>query len=78
MTSPDREIFALEVVEDVPYLKWDASLFRPDGVVRLQSRGSRRKGRGNSKGYVQIESWMISCKQGPYTNLPVRNNRDDI
>ena len=64
MTTPDEQIFMLEVIDNVPYLRHDACPMPVRDVAEVSSNGSRQGRQGKTGGFAKIESWVVDSGAG--------------
>ena len=62
--TPNNEIFVLEVIDNIPYLRHDACPLPPRDTGGIATTGSRQVSRGKPNGLSRVESWIIDSGSG--------------
>ena len=64
VVTPDKKIFLLEVIDNVPYLRHDAHPVPARDVAEVKTTGNRQRSRGKPGGFGKIESWVLDSGAG--------------
>ena len=64
MITPKNEIFVLEVIDNVPYLRADACPSPPLGLGGIATSGQRQMSRGKYNGLSRVDSWIMDSGSG--------------
>ena len=64
VVTPGGEIFLLEVIDNVPYLRQDACPMPARDTAEVRSTGNRTRSHGRPGGFGKIESWVLDSGAG--------------
>ena len=64
MITPNNEIYVLEVIDNIPYLRLDACPSPPRDTGEIATAGSRQASRGKPNGFSRVESWIVDSGSG--------------